>query len=356
MTFDPQFPYSHVADIGKSLEASGCLVAGYEPPSLGLLAIPGIIYAQQFDELSIRILPDRNLVSRMANVARHGLPGPLDEPTSLAIKLMAFAQAMNILIEPSIAFHELAQRDGNERAHEELRWFRSAHQAQARGWIEIAMGRADRLPVTVLAEKSNEDLARALSRWRRNYIVALKVAEIELTAMPPLKKVRKLLDWLVDEFIVAGPAATFSVMYLSPNTPRKRMIKSLRSRDRERAIEGIKNAAWDMTHLSDFVLRSSRCEKEGTRNIFATADKKLAEIAPVLLVKNEHSSWQNHLSEALSRWWSQEKDACQIARWLADCFALVNTRPPPGTRGTGHDPIGELIKDGEARVRAWMTP
>lgn len=146
------------------------------------------------------------------------------------------------------------------------------------------------------------------------------------------------------------------MMYLSPNADRKRLIKSLRSPNRERAIDGIKNAARDMTHLSDFVLRSSKCEQEATRNIFATADKKLAHIAPVLLMRNEPRSPESHLSEALSRWWSQEKEARQIARWLADCFALVNTRPPPGKRDRGHDPIGDFIRDGEARVRTWTAP
>lgn len=202
ISLDPRFPYSEVECIGKSLEASGSLVAGYHPPAVGLLAVRALLYAQHVDRLSIRILPDRNLVSRMARVAQHGVRWPLDEPTRLAVRVMAFAQAMDIQIEPTIAFHELAQRDGNECAHEELRWFRAADQAQAGSWIEIAMHRADRLPVAVLAEKGNEDLARPLSRWRRNYIVALKIAELELAAIPPLEKVRKLLDWMVNEFIV----------------------------------------------------------------------------------------------------------------------------------------------------------
>jgi len=81
-----------------------------------------------------------------------------------------------------------------------------------------------------------------------------------------------MLDWMLADFFLAGPVAIFASMYFSPNAAKKRLMKSLRSPDREKAIEDIRNAAWDMTHLSDLAWR---IKKEGDgpgRFIFATGE------------------------------------------------------------------------------------
>lgn len=352
---DPSFPLDEVENIGKTLESSGGLVAGYIPPQAGMLSVPGLIYARHIHGLSTTILPDRNLVSRMASAARHGVRRPLDEPTRLAINVMAFAQSANIAIEPSIAFHELAHRDGNDCAQEELSWFRTADQGRLHAWLDLAMERADRLPIAAPAEFIRQDLARPLARWRRNYLVALKVAELELTEMHPMEKVKELIGWMMSDFIIARPSAIFSTMYLSADTPRKRMIKSLRSVDRSEAIRGIRNAAWDITHLSYFAQRSSISAHDRARYIFATADKNLAQIAPVLIGYNQMNTQKAELSRSLGRWWTKPKEAEQVVQWLTECFQIADIRPPPGNIGSGMDPLGSLIREAEARVYGWKA-
>lgn len=108
---DPDFPLEDVEAIGARLMASGALVPGYVPPDAGLLSIAGFRINQDIYQAETRLLPDRNLVSRMARLARDGAQQPLTGPAAIAADLMAYAQAMNLLIEPSIAFHELAHRD-----------------------------------------------------------------------------------------------------------------------------------------------------------------------------------------------------------------------------------------------------
>ena len=120
LQMDPDFPFEDVDEIAVRLGASGALAPGYEPPEAGLLSVAAFKFTQAFDHTQTILLPDRNLVSRMAKVAREGLPANIDEPTRIAVDLMAFAQAVNLDIEPSIAFHELAHRDGNAIAQEEL--------------------------------------------------------------------------------------------------------------------------------------------------------------------------------------------------------------------------------------------
>jgi hypothetical protein len=82
-----------------------------------------------------------------------------------------------------------------------------------------------------------------------------------------------------NDFLLAGPAALFVSMYYGPMAARAGLFKQLRSPDRDAAIRGTKNAAWDMTHLSDFALRVSRAEKERRRYIFASGDLSLVQIA-----------------------------------------------------------------------------
>jgi hypothetical protein len=349
--FPPTFSFPDVEAIGARLVETGALVPGYVPPEAGLLSIQALRYAHVFEEAETRLLVDRNLVSRMARLARDGVPSDVDGPTRLALDLMAFAQAMDLQIDPSFAFHELAFCEGNDVAHEELSWFRAADDNQHEAWVEMAQGRLDRLPLAALKPQPFHDLAFPLKRWRRNYVVALKIAELELAPMKPVERALALFRWMIDDYFLAGPAAIFATMYFAPFAQKRRLIKSLRSPNRDRAIGGIKNAAWDITHLSNFVEQRKRSQSEPIFFIFATGDRGLAEIAPVLMVDADEHEYVGCLAERLSAWWPT-RDAEAIATALFAYIGIASKRTPPGTGMTG-DPIGDMISAGEARLREW---
>jgi hypothetical protein len=87
---------------------------GFVAPSIGPLDVKALLYAEHIEGIETFLLVDRNLASRMAQLARDGAPRRWDVPTKVSIKLMGFAQAMNIDIEPGLAFHELAHSQGNQ--------------------------------------------------------------------------------------------------------------------------------------------------------------------------------------------------------------------------------------------------
>lgn len=92
-----------------------------------------------------------------------------------------------------------------------------------------------------------------LNRWRRNYILALTIAQLELTPLPAKARVLAFFEWMYRDFILGGPAAMLALIYLAPrNPPRQGLFKALRSADRTRAIGGIQNATWDFTYISEF--------------------------------------------------------------------------------------------------------
>lgn len=352
MWLPAEFPLSELKVIRRNLIRDGGLVPGYVPSSAGMLNLAALFYSERVERLETIILPDRNLVSRMAAFARGPVGRPFDLPTRMAANLMAFAQCMGLDIEPSVAYHELAHQRGNEVAQEELAWFRAADQAQAQAWVDIAVGKRVQLDCARANDIPYVDLAYPLGRWQRNYVATLKIAELEVTEISPVSRALVLLEWMMTDFFLAGPAALFALMYFSPRAQRRRLLKQVRSLDRERAIEGARNAAWDITHLSDFSARAKRCESERRRYIFASADKGLSAIASVLLIDAEEAELVEAFERMLVKWWPLE-DARLLASKFTGSIRLAAMRPAPSSPGADGNPIPKWIRDGEARMRAW---
>lgn len=344
--FDWTFPSEDIEQIATDLMSSNCLVPGYDPPAVGLLSVAGMIYSQEIEKQNTSVLPDRNLVSRMVKVARDGIARP-DDPTAVAIKLMAYCQCLNVQIEPSIAFHELAVHVGNERALDELAWFRAADKANPLAWVDLAVGRSAEPIVDEPGCVPSADLAHPLHRWRRNYIVALKIAQLELSDRPRHECMLAMLDWMNEDFILAGPASLLAMFYLSPDAARRGTFKRLRSADRERALAGIRNEAWDVTHLSDFARRINMTSD--TRFMLATADKRLADLARSLVPHSGDEMFRDQAYRiAHHRWPAVHADS--IAERLVAYQQEAEARP---RRSFGSDAVNEWIARGEAEIRSY---
>ncbi|CCV13171.1 conserved hypothetical protein [Mesorhizobium sp. STM 4661] len=133
---------------------------------------------------------------------------------------------------------------------------------------------------------------------------------------------------------------------------RKRLLKHLRSLDRERAIGGVKNAAWDITHLSDFVRRIDAGDRERKRYIFATADKGLARIAPLLLKDPHDNDIEIGLATALEAWWPH-RDARRIVTALTEYIDHADKSERQINGPVSSDFIDALIERGESNLRAF---
>jgi hypothetical protein len=304
------------------------------------------------------LLPDRNIVSRLAQAAKGE---PLDDHRRRAAAVLAFAQCLDILIEPAISFHELAPKQGNDAAHGELAWFRVADNGSAYHWIAAALRQVDQIPsIGTPLPIVPLDLAKPLSRWRRNYVVALKIGELELSDSSPMERILSLFQWMYQDFILAGPAAMLACVYFARNSPGRRgLLKNLRVHNREKAIEGAQNAAWDVTHLSDFVRRvNAEPHDPPQRFILATFDAGLRAIARLAVDINANETDASNLdclALALQQWWPVS-DARRIAETWFDYIG--RTRDPDWWRQYENrsDYVGELIARGEAALRNWSNP
>lgn len=347
------FPLDDYENLAHFLTASETLVPAFIPPAVGLLSLDAVKYASEIDRLQTVLLPDRNIVSRFVRIARDGRVGKRDMPTQVSLAIMALAQIVDFCIEPSIAFHEYAHSGGNTEANAELSLFRVADHANPGQWIELALGRKDVfIPIIPAPSASDSDLAFPLHRWRRNYIAMLKVAELSLEDMSPLDKMTSLLDWMRDDFLVAAPAAVFACFLFAPTSIRAGALKGLRSTDRERAIAGVKNAAWDVTQVSELMRRASLQDEEGTRYIFVTADRVLRLVADMAVRLSISMSNDRGLAGPLSDWWPR-KEATIIGEHLRKNIALAAEIRPKFRVSFTSEQLDNMAAVGEEVIRGY---
>jgi hypothetical protein len=318
--FADDFPLEDRQILEKQLEEWDILIPGFVPPEPGILSMEAQCIAER-DGVNILVLADRNLVTRWASIAEHGVKAPMDVPTQKATYLMAFAQTANWKLEPSVSYHELASGVCNENALKELSWFRAADRSQRSGWIDIALGRTINLPDALPVTEEPTNLAFPLDRWRMNYVVALKIAELELTYLTRLERMYELLRWMEEDFIFAGPAFFYAAKYFSPRASKKGMMKKLRAKKRDEALKGAKNEAWDITYLGEFIRSVRELVDDKTQYVFATADQNLAMLAKLLVSQGG----DNESIGILSKWWP-ENDAKIIVQKRRSLAEIANQR------------------------------
>lgn len=355
MTFMVQlpadFPLDELQQIASMLERAQVFVPGYIPPDVGVYHLGGHFYGSKIDNINLIMLPDRNIVSRLAKATTGG---QADDQQRLAAAVLAFAQCLDIQIEPSIAYHELAPAQGNTAAYEELAQFRLADQTHPRTWIDLALEHSDSVSLLSgpVAVADDRDLTRPLHRWRCNYVAALKIGELELLSLTPLERALKLIEWMYRDFILAGPAAIFACHYFAPGFPRKRLLKGLRSEQRERALAGVANAAWDITHLSEFVRQVNKAHGSDTRYLFASLDDGLRRVARTLFTTTIEDANLDGLASALATWWPADQ-ARTIADHLSDAFQRARDPTWSEQHRSSPNAISELTAQGETRLRVW---
>lgn len=348
---DKDFPLNEILEIQERLNSYACVVPSYIPDSENLLDLAEINLLQKIYNLDLVFFVDRNIASRMAQIARDGRPHRQDYPATVTMNVMAFAQSVDIDIELGLAFHELAHSQGNLQALEELAWFRTADQAAARQWIDLAQNKVERVELGEKAQVDPIDLTFPLSRWIRNYIVMLKIAELSLSGGRALQSIMTLLNWMIEDFILAGPAFLYAAKLFGPIGKKRRMLKDLRAPDRDSAIKGIQNAAWDVTYISEFGRKMHSQERDDKRYILVTADKALSEVSSMIFHGPHETDDYPSLEQSLAKWWPQA-DAKKIADQYFRCVADVSHGRNVGADLKG-DPLAAKMVAGEESIRNW---
>lgn len=303
------------------------------------------------------LLADRNLVTRWVGLVRGLHPTPEHR---LAADLLAFAQCGNIRIEPNIALYEAARTTGAERVRDELKLFRVADNLPTTELAAVALGRADTVtaptvPPQVGHHDETIDFTMPLRRWRRNYILALRLAALELRGGRSEQRMEELLNWMYSDFLIGGPAVLLAAYYLAPNSARAGLLKNLRSADRKRALNGVRNAAWDLTFLSEWIEHVSRQRVANRLTLLGSFDRSVNALARLAVDSwAENAAGEPQLLAVFRGLWG-----CDAGRRL---FTLLeqfrsSADSPDRQLNRPSDPgfIEELIQSGERVIQHWNT-
>lgn len=310
--------------------------------------------AARFDT-STALLVDRNVLTRWIDIVRGANPSA---DHRLAAAVLAFGQCAEIDIEPNIALYELAFTQGQNAAMHEMLAFRIADHVHPGYWAEVALDRADAIPeltddVSIRESDLAIDFTMKLRRWRRNYILALKIAELELRGGSSVERMLELLSWMYKDFLLGGPALALAAHYLAPNSTRRRQLKALKSPDRERAIAGVRNAAWDLTLISEWVLRVDQQESDSRVVLLTSFDHSLHRLArSVVDLEGTSIKVEDRLRANLINLWGDGVGK-RLVDAVFDCYASLENPDRQVNRQPAPDFIDRCIARGEAAVRGW---
>jgi hypothetical protein len=196
---------------------------------------------------------DRNIFTRIVSLARGEAfsrkTKEAEDAYRIAAGALAFLQCCNAFVEPCMPLLEQSSHDNCATANEELQFFLMADNIAPQHFADIALGRTDRLEPNLIKESELDKTEEPSERpmwWTINYALALKLAMLELESVSQRTKLERFLEWLHKDYVWSASAVLFATIYLSPKR-KHGMLKRLRAKNRRAALNGVKNAVWDMT-------------------------------------------------------------------------------------------------------------
>lgn len=115
-----------------------------------------------------------------------------------------------------------------------------------------------------------------------------------------------LMEWMYRDFLFSAPALAMAMRYFAPDAPKRGLLKNIQSPDREKAILGARNAAWDMTLLHQWLKMIGRQNSENILTILASRDLMLHQIARALACE-EIPNMPDPLEQYIFNLWGDQK-------------------------------------------------
>lgn len=262
-----------------------------------------VLLFRQFQEhtnSSLIAIFDQNLLNDVVEIISAALENrpPQRKGIQVAAAAMTFLQAANAMIEPGIAIHE--KPDASRLR--DLQLFRCADEVDARSYADLALGRSASLRREELpplpAEEERHDFSNKISGRSVHRICMLKIACLELEHKTPFERMKEYLRWSYEDFIFCAIPTLFACSHLCPNR-KKGVLKNTKSRDRERALQEIENALWDVQLIENWAKRACS-EQHGSRSVILCSNdealKRLAKLvcAPDGTNANKHKMITDH--------------------------------------------------------------
>jgi len=250
-------------------------------------------YQEQMQHYDTKIyaLLDRNIMTDVISIIR-GTPIIQDRTGGgnsriLASALMCFLLASDTILDPTIALYELADSTESAnytQANEELSLFESAHKVAPQIYADLALGRAEKLKRDYIPPVSDDPIKIAADfyKWRLHYGFILKLALLELSGIPPFQKIKNYIHWMWKDYFFGAVASVFATIYFSEKR-RKDMVKKLKSNNKQKVLDGLRNATWEIVTLDYWGWKFLSQKQDNKFWVFCTADMALKEIANCII-------------------------------------------------------------------------
>lgn len=352
-----QFPIAIDAllQIADMMRGRDVLTPGFDSKNADVYDPLTYLIQKDTHDTNTRLVVDRNLLTRWVRLGRSC---QITDELRIAAATLAFCQCCGILTEPNIALYEVAAESGNEAANYEEAVFRAVDNANPRIWAEIALGHSCCASASLdkaenLSPRKHIDFTTPLKVWRRNYVLALKVAALALAGGRSQILAEKLFDWMYSQYVFLAPATILALCYFSPNGPKKGLFKQIRSSDRERALDGIRNATWDLTLVHEWLKMVDGQRTSNTLNLLGSLDRKLHTVArSIITFTDSDEVVKARGRELFSTLWGTEASTrlyVKIRKYYQDA-----DNPSRVANRTNDQPsIDTLIVRGEQEIREW---
>lgn len=352
-----QFPIAtgELYQIADMMRGRDVLTPGFDSKDGDVYDPRTYLIQKDAHDTDTRLVADRNLLTRWVNLGRSC---QITDEHKIAAATLAFCQCCGILIEPNIALYEVAAESGNQVANHEEAVFRVVDNTNPRVWAEIALGRngtctAPLAKIENLYPRIQVDYSTPLRVWRRNYVLALKVATLALQGGRSHILAEKLFEWMYSQYLFLAPATILALCYFSPSGPKKGLFKQIQSNHRERALSGIRNATWDLTLVHQWLQMVDGQGASNTLNLLGSLDRKLHTVARSIITFTDSDEvveakgrelFENlRGTETRTRLHSKIREYCQDAENPSRVSNRTDDQPS----------IDELIADGEQKIREW---
>ena len=292
--------------------------------------------AVELGGVEFRALFDRNILSPLAALAA-GRPLTGSEESiktgRIACASVAFCIMAGMLIEPSMALYEYASTQGNSAAQVDFAGFRVADNADPAIFIDIAMGRSDRIPENHLAQvradlnvsaliPAETNFEKTLRMWRPNYLFVLKMAALRRRGLSSMQAALEFQRWQSEDSFYNAAASMYCLASISHQPPKGQMLKGIGSADLATLKKGMRNAAWDICLIQQF---GKHVTTPGSPSwSLWTLDKAVRGVARALIVRDGQPK-QEALGAFYSDCWGRDGPA------LHESYVRHSTKAAPGS-------------------------
>jgi hypothetical protein len=286
-----QLPFrpADIDEIEEINKAAKYIVSPYDKNILSPHSIKSYLFQKHLHHHEIRAVFDRNIISELTNFARNS--SNRTDSTKKTLALLAFLQIALVDVEPGIAISEYCATSYNPIPDEELFLFRKIDNLPTQYLVDLALGRNDCLDLSKTLyngereEVSRPDRSEDVHLWKVQFVYSLKLYLLANSYGDKFEKIRSFIYWMWEEYLSGAVAFSFVAIFFSEKYGK--MLKGVNSNNPEKAMHGIRNAAWDMATTHFWTNAVAKRKGNDPFLIFCTADKALNKVSKYIIEQTE---------------------------------------------------------------------